>query len=109
MDYYISLTAVQQVRWDKPNALIDESVPQYLKEKKALRQKYALAKKRLTGIVISNAHLAQWKKFGSKEELIRVMMIILEEVCVEEMEQAIQYYEEKGIIKAISYLLSCCE
>lgn len=109
MEYFLSQTGIMQVRWDKPNILLDNSVPEFLAERKINICKKCEAKTTLTKIISDNIQDYPWKKFGTHEEVHRILLGVLREICLEEMEVAIELFKKRGILKTVNYLLSCVE
>lgn len=109
MEYYLSSTGFMQVHWDKPNILLDDSVPKFLKEFKSRECKKKETKEALWAILENNIKHYPWKKFGTHQEILRILTGIMSEVCLEEMEVAIDLFERRGILKTVNYLLSCVE
>jgi len=109
MDYFVSQTAVHQIRYDKVGVLLDTSVPEFLKERAKSRCRKTVASAQLWEILVQNIKFYPWKKFGTHEEILRILEGIMKEICCEEMESAIELYEKRGILKTVNYLLSCVE
>jgi len=109
MDYFLNPGSVHQVRWDKPQCLQDTSVSEYLAEVKSDRDCKKIAKEKLWIILTQNIQFYPYKKFGSTQELMKILERVMNEVCWQEMDSAIDYYNRLGITKTVNYLLSCVE
>jgi hypothetical protein len=109
MDYYTGISGNLQIRIDKPDILLAPSVNIYLAQVKEDRDKKQALQKSLWKIIEQNIKFYPWKKFKSEEELLRVLKGFFGELCIEEMEAAIDLFDKQGITKTIKYLFSCVE
>lgn len=100
-------TSTLTPRIDPVNALLNKPAMEYMVASKEFKIKKVESKSQMIDIISGHIKLFDWKRFRDPMELEDLLLYIIDEICLEEIEKAIEIHSLRGFRKCVTYLLSC--